>query len=214
MDKANTSDEPTTSRRVRDKGNTSLTRIVHTIVLLAALTSFQPASAEKTKSAATSTALSKKVFQAAKTSVGKEMWKGYGLPNGKLGCAAALCNVLKKAGVSSVRTPLVTAMRRQLLNSRTICSERIIRNGEGREINDKALLKDCQPGDILLAFEEPPSKLNGGTSAHCGIMGEATQVYTNNWVDGIWTEVEIHQMFDYYPYIRLLRLGEKKIGAG
>jgi hypothetical protein len=24
-------------------------------------------------------------------------------------------------------------------------------------------------------------------------------------MDGIWTEVEIHQMFDYYPYIRLLR---------
>lgn len=214
MNKTNNSEEQATRRQVRDKSVATWTRIVHTIVLLAALARFQPASAEKTESAATSTALSKKIFQAAKTSVGKEMWKGYGLPNGTLGCAAALCNVLKKAGVSSVRTPLVTAMRRQLLNSRTICSERIIRNGEGREINDKALLKDCQPGDILLAFEEPPSKLNSGTSAHCGIMGEATQVYTNNWVDGIWTEVEIHQMFDYYPYIRLLRLGGKKIGAG
>lgn len=214
MNKTNNSEEQATRRQVRDKSVATWTRIVHTIVLLAALTSFQPASAEKTESAATSTALSKKIFQAAKTSVGKEMWKGYGLPNGTLGCAAALCNVLKKAGVSSVRTPLVTAMRRQLLNSRTICSERIIRNGEGREINDKALLKDCQPGDILLAFEEPPSKLNGGASAHCGIMGEATQVYTNNWADGIWTEVEIHQMFDYYPYVRLLRLGVKKIDAG
>ncbi len=213
MDKANSSRALIAKELARVSSAHALTRIIQAILLLLMLTSFQPASAEKPKSAATSTALSKKIFQAAKASVGKEMWKGYGLPNGKLGCAAALCNVLKKAGVSSVRTPLVTAMRRQLLSSPTVCSERIIRNGEGRDLNDKVLLKDCQPGDILLAFEEPPSKLNGGTSAHCGIMGEATQVYTNNWVDGIWTEVEIHQMFDYYPYIRLLRLSEKKIGA-
>ena len=38
-------------------------------------------------------------------------------------------------------------------------------------------------------------------------MGRGTQVYTNNWMDGIWTEVEIHQMFDAYPYVRLIRLG-------
>lgn len=150
-----------------------------------------------------------RVYESAKVSVGKEMWKGYGLANGKLGCAAALCNVLKKAGISDVSSALVTAMRRQLLRSRTGARERIVRNGEGQAIDNGALLKDCQPGDILLAFMEPPSKLNGGTSAHCGIMGQGTRVYTNNWMDGIWTDVEIHQMFDYYPYIRLLRLGSK-----
>jgi hypothetical protein len=52
---------------------------------------------------------------------------------------------------------------------------------------------------------EAPTKVYGGPNAHCGIMGEGTQVFTNNWLDGIWTEVEIHEMFDYYPYVRLLR---------
>lgn len=138
------------------------------------------------------------------------MWKGYGLANGKLGCAAALCNVLKKAGINGVSSALVTTVRSQMLSSIVGCSERVIRNGEGAEISDAVLVKDCMPGDILLAFKEPPNKLNGGTSAHCGIMGQATQVYTNNWMDGVWTEVEIHQMFDYYPYIRLLRLGSNQ----
>lgn len=167
----------------------------------------QEAYADQSESSSAPSTSSKNIYRAAKASVGKEMWKGYSLANGKLGCAAALCNVLKKAGITSVSSSLVTAMRRQMLSSPNGCSERIVRNGEGQEISNAALLKDCMPGDILLAFKEPPNKTNGGTSAHCGIMGQATQVYTNNWMDGIWTEVEIHQMFDYYPYIRLLRLG-------
>ncbi len=153
---------------------------------------------------------SEKIFQAAQASVGKEMWKGYGLSNGKLGCAAALSNVLKTAGVNDVCSVLVTAMRKQILNSSLGCSERIIgdgKNSSGSTIDDALLLKNCQPGDIVLAFNEPPTKVNGGTNAHFGIIGKNTQVYTNNWMDGVWTEVEIHQMFDYFPYIRLLHLG-------
>jgi hypothetical protein len=153
--------------------------------------------------------LGARIESEAKASLGREVWKGYGLPNGKLGCAAALCNVLKKAGVPNIRTPVVTTMRRQLLASSLGCSERVIRNGGGTQIDDSVLLKDCKPGDIVLAFNQPPDKVNGGPNAHCGIMGQNTQVYTNNWMDGIWTEVEIHQMFDYFPYIRLLRLGGK-----
>lgn len=159
---------------------------------------------------ATSSIVSKRVYESAKASVGKEMWKGYGLDSGTLGCAAALCNVLKKSGVDNVSSPLVTAVRRQLLSSKLGCSERIVRDGEGQEINDDVLLKECQPGDILLAFNEPPSKLNGGASAHCGIMGQSTHVFTNDWNNGIWTDVDIHQMFDYYPYVRLLRLGSRE----
>ncbi len=151
----------------------------------------------------------KVIADAAKASLGREMWKpGYGLANGKLGCAAAVCNVLKKAGVNKINTARVVDMRRQLLalpNS----EEFKIRSGEGKEIDDTVLLKTAQPGDIVLAFAEPPSKPNGGPHAHCGVMGKGTQVYTNNWMDGIWTEVEIHQMFDYYPYIRLIRLKAK-----
>lgn len=134
------------------------------------------------------------------------MWKpGYGLTKGTLGCAAAVCNVLKASGNSSVHSAVVTVMRRQLLAPPNSCREFVVRNGEGRAIDDGVLLRCCQPGDILLGFKAPPSALNGGANAHCGIMGQGTQVFTNNWMDGIWTEVEIHQMFDYYPYIRLLR---------
>ncbi|CAN5321581.1 hypothetical protein BH11CYA1_BH11CYA1_15230 [soil metagenome] len=147
-----------------------------------------------------------RLFVKAKECLGREMWKpGYGLDKGTLGCAAALCNVLKEAGNGSVHSALVTVVRRQLLASPNRCTELIVRNGEGREIEDSKLLKLCQPGDILLAFLESPSKLNGGPNAHCGIMGQGTQVLTNNWNDGIWTQVEIHQMFDSYPYVRLLR---------
>ncbi len=146
-----------------------------------------------------------KLAQVARQSLGAEMWHGYGLTKGTLGCSAAICNVLKKAGDSSLHTPVVTVLRRQLITAKG-CKELVVRNGEGKEIEDKVLLKLCKPGDILVAFKESPSKLNGGPNAHCGIMGQGTQIYTNNWMDGIWTEVEIHQKFDYYPYVRLLRL--------
>jgi hypothetical protein len=148
----------------------------------------------------------KSIATTAKACLGKEMWKpGYGLPNGKLGCAAAVCNVLKKAGVKGVNSAGVVAMRNQLL-SLPGSKEFKIRSAEGSAIDDTKLLKVAQPGDIVLAFHDPPTKANSGPNAHCGIMGAGSQVYTNNWVDGIWTEVEMHQMFDYYPYIRLVRL--------
>lgn len=187
-------------------GASNLTRPVHILVALSVIACCPAVRATKL-SEAQNAAVSTRIATVAKASLGKEMWKGYGLPNGTLGCAAALCNVLKKAGIERVSSPIVTAMRRQLLTTKVGCTERIIRNGEGQEIDDAILLKECRPGDILLAFSEPPNKLNGGANAHCGIMGQGTHIYTNNWNDGIWTDVEIHQMFDYYPYIRLLRLG-------
>jgi hypothetical protein len=96
-------------------------------------------------------------------------------------------------------------MRSQLL-SLPGSKEFKIRSGEGLEIDTAKFLKIAQPGDILLAFKDPPTRANSGPDAHCGVMGAGSQVYTNNWMDGIWTEVEIHQMFDYWPYIRLIRL--------
>jgi len=150
---------------------------------------------------------SQHLYDAARRSLGHELWKpGYGLSVGTLGCAAAVCNVLKKAGVSKISTPVVTVMRRQLLQKG--CAEFVVRNGprDGKEIDDRVLLKLCRPGDILVATLEPPGRLNGGGNAHCGIMAQGVQIYTNNWTNGIWTEVNVHQMFDYYPHVRLLRL--------
>lgn len=145
------------------------------------------------------------IFHAAQSSLGKKMWIGYGLPSGKLGCSAALCNVLKKAGVTSAHSATVTVARRQLLAS-GMATEIVVRNGEGTEIDDAKLKKLAHPGDVLLAFMHPPSKPNGGPDAHCGIMGADANVFTNDWNDGIWKELNIHLMFDYYPYVRLLRI--------
>ncbi|MGH9551124.1 MAG: hypothetical protein ACRD3W_17200, partial [Terriglobales bacterium] len=134
------------------------------------------------------------IFHAAHSSVGRKMWAGYGLPNGKLGCSAALCNVLKKAGVKSAHSATVTIARKQLLDS-GVATEIVVRNGEGKEIDDEKLKKLAHPGDVLMAFMHPPSKPNGGPDAHCGIMGPGTDNFTNDWNDGIWKELNIHLMF-------------------
>jgi len=52
---------------------------------------------------------------------------------------------------------------------------------------------------------EPPTKLNGGPNAHCGIMGANATVYTNDWNDGIWKNDRYEQYFYYFKDIRLIR---------
>jgi hypothetical protein len=144
------------------------------------------------------------VYETAKACVGKEMWKpGYGLSKGTLGCAAAVCNVLKKSGTVEAHSAGVTVMRNQLLKAG--CKEYTIRGGPGQQLDDAILLRTAKPGDVLVAFKYPPGRANGGPDAHCGIIGQGTTIYSNNWNDGIWTELNIHLMFDYYPYVRVLR---------
>lgn len=147
-----------------------------------------------------------RIIQAARSSLGKEMWHGYGLKNGYLGCAAAVSNVLKKAGVSYVSTAGVVIMRSQLLHGSMRCREIILKDGGTEPINDKVVLIRSQPGDILVAFVDPPSKPNTGGNAHCGIMSDGLNTCTNDWDDGIWKSVNVHLMFDQYRYVRLLRL--------
>ena len=156
---------------------------------------------------------SQKIHKVAQKCVDKEMWHGYGLPSGYFGCAAAVCNVLKLAGIDGVSTALVTGMRKQLLQHKSGAMEMTIRNGQGREIDNATMLKYSHPGDILLAFKQPPTKTNGGANAHCGIMGSGTTVYSNYWNNGLWTKCDVHQMFDAYPYVRLVRLGVKTAPA-
>lgn len=150
--------------------------------------------------------LGSRIAFAASQSVGKQMWKGYGLPNGYLGCAAAVSNVLKKASVNDAHSAGVVIMRNQILQGKHVCYEFVVKDGSSDQIDDQLLLKKSKPGDILLAFRDPPSRPNTGGSAHCGIMGDAPNVYTNDWNDGIWKKLNIHMMFDSYRYVRLLRL--------
>jgi len=150
--------------------------------------------------------LAQKVFASAQKDVGKKMWKGYGLPSGKLGCAAALCNVLQEGGVTDAHSATVIVVRNQLLYGKTKFKELVLRNHEGDGIDDAKLKSIARPGDVVLAFMKAPPNPNGGPNAHCGIMGENGEIFTNDWNDGIWKGLNIHLMFDYYPYIRLIRL--------
>ena len=146
------------------------------------------------------------IARSARESLGKKMWLGYGLSSGLLGCAAAVSNVLKNAGVKDAHSAGVVMMRNQLMRGAHNYKEIILKNGSDDYIPDDLLQKSAQPGDILLAFMEIPSKPNLGSNAHCGIMGDGINVYTNDWKDGIWKYVNIHRMFESYRHIRLLRL--------
>lgn len=157
-----------------------------------------------------SAAVDQQILQTSKTSVGKEMWHGYGLPNGKLGCAAAVSNVLKNAGVRGVSSAAVVFIRRQILNHpRYSAQEFCIKKAGPEGVDTRAFQAVSRPGDVLLAFMEPPTKPNLGTSAHCGIVGKDGNVYTNDWNDGIWKYAPIEQYFSYFPYIYVIRLKTK-----
>ncbi|MBS1953947.1 MAG: hypothetical protein JST89_07175 [Cyanobacteria bacterium SZAS-4] len=153
-----------------------------------------------------SEAVGPKIAATAQACLGKKMWLGYGLKTGYLGCAAAVSNVLKKAGSSAGHSAAVTQLRNQLLASKC-AREFIIRRGPKEELLDSKLNSIARPGDIVLAFAKPPeSDWNGGGNAHCGILSAATEICTNDWNDGIWKKLNIHLMFDYYPYLRIIRI--------
>lgn len=149
---------------------------------------------------------SQEILSAAKDSVGKEMWKGFGLPNGGLGCAASLSNVLGKAGVKYARSPVTKIVRQKLLGGPVRTSEYVVKEGGDGPISDKALAKVARPGDVLVAFMDPLPKGNVGPKAHCGIIGPDGTVFTNDWNDGIWKHASIHTYFDSYRHIRVIRL--------
>lgn len=152
-----------------------------------------------------------RLVQTSKASVGKEMWHGYGLSSGKLGCAAAVCNVFKATGVKGVSSAAVFIMRRQLLNHpKYLAKEYCIKKGGTQGVDTKLFKATSRPGDVLLAFTEPPDKPNLGPNAHCGFVGSDGNVYTNDWNDGIWKYAPIEQYFSYYPYMYVVRLTPKQ----
>jgi hypothetical protein len=147
-----------------------------------------------------------KVAATAESCLGKKMWKGYGLSSGYLGCAAAVSNVLKQSGYTYGHSAAVTQLRNQLLASHCV-KEFVIRSGPNVQLEDGKLNAIAKPGDIVLAFAKPPeSNWNGGGNAHCGILSSSTDICTNDWNDGIWKKLNIHLMFDYYPYLRIVRI--------
>lgn len=146
------------------------------------------------------------ILDAARRSVGKEMWRGYGLGDGSLGCAASLSSVLKTAGIKYATSVRTRDVRSKLLNGSRRAAEFDIKNGGSDSIDDARLESVAKPGDILVAFMDPFPRCSVGPRAHCGIIGENGSVYTNDWNNGIWTHGNIHTYFDAFKYIRVIRL--------
>ncbi|MDZ4838275.1 MAG: hypothetical protein SGJ27_31210 [Candidatus Melainabacteria bacterium] len=159
-----------------------------------------------TSSASSESKHAKDILTAARASVGKEMWKGFGLGNGSLGCAASVSNVLKKAGVSYAYSPVTKSVRQKLLAGPIKTSEFVVKSGGEKPINDDTLSSVAKPGDVLVAFMDPLPGGNIGPKAHCGIIGPDNTVFTNDWNDGIWKHASIHTYFDSYRHIRFIRL--------
>lgn len=134
------------------------------------------------------------------------MWKGFGLGDGSLGCAASLSNVLKKAGIKYAYSPVTKFVRQKLLSGPIKTSEFVIKQGGEGPIDDKTVATVARPGDVLVAFMDPLPRGNIGPKAHCGIIGPKGTVFTNDWNDGIWKHADIHTYFDSYRHIRVIRL--------
>jgi hypothetical protein len=164
------------------------------------------------KSAASSAKPAANIYESAVQCLGKEMWGGYGLSAGTLGCAAALSNVLNRAGYKPAHSATVTVLRKQLLaisGVREIVVKHVI-----EPLDLENLRLTAKRGDVLMAFMEPPTRLNGGPNAHCGIMGDECRVYTNNWNTGIWCVAPYETFFYYYKDVRLLRFEDAGGTAG
>jgi hypothetical protein len=144
------------------------------------------------------------ILTKANANVGKKMWSGYGLPNGTLGCAAALSNVLNQAGYKQPHSAAVRYVYKQL---RTVPGAKEFKlPGDGAATTAEVLAARTKPGDVLLAFNELPDKPNLGPHAHCGIVGPEGQIFTNDWNDGIWKLAEFQRYFYHYKHFYIFRL--------
>lgn len=144
------------------------------------------------------------ILKSANASVGKKMWFGFGLPNGTLGCAAALSNVLKRAGYKQANSAAVRFLYTQLRTTRG--AKEFPLPGAGSDVTAEVLATKTKPGDVLLAFHEYPDKPNLGPHAHCGIVGPKGQIYTNDWDDGIWKLGDFQRYFYHYKHFRIVRM--------
>ncbi len=159
-----------------------------------------------TSTDATSKSSNQRILLAANDSVGKKMWFGYGLSSGRLGCAAALSNVLKKAGYPMAKSAAVVVVRRQLMNSSLDAKETAIKHSKDSGVDLKKLREVSQPGDLIFGYMTTPDKPNMGPDAHCGVVAENGEVFANDWNDGIWKRAEADRFFGFYPHIYVMRL--------
>jgi len=177
--------------------------------LALACVSLHPADAHGTSAKGSEPA---RLLSVANQSIGKKMWYGYGLPSGKLGCAAALSNVLKKAGYSYRGATAVVALRRQLRGGPLEVRELAVKHSNDYGVDRAKLSELAVPGDMIFGYMHSPDRPNSGNDAHCGIVAGSGEVYANDWLDGVWKRDVVDRFFAWYPYIYVIRILGPKSG--
>ena len=165
-----------------------------------------PADAQSTVDAKTPDDPAALVLAVANQSVGRQMWLGYGLPSGKLGCAAALCNVLKQAGFPYAKSAAVATVRSQLLSGPARTKEISIKSSGEYGIDRLKLAQVAKPGDLIMGYMKSPDHSNLGSDAHCGVVAGNGEVYANDWLDGVWKRDVVDRFFAWYHYVYIMKI--------
>ena len=122
------------------------------------------------------------IFKAALDSIGKAMWGISDFRNsvrgGRLGCAAAVSEVLQLAGIDYANAAGVGNLVGQLMN-----------NGWTR-----APLSQAEPGDVVVKVRSRNWRQGGGGS-HIGVVGEGGKVYHNSSSRKVWVEDNLRTRF-------------------
>ncbi|MDQ5966063.1 MAG: hypothetical protein QG625_2218 [Cyanobacteriota bacterium erpe_2018_sw_39hr_WHONDRS-SW48-000098_B_bin.30] len=148
--------------------------------------------------------LRQSILSTAADCSGKKMWSGFGLNKGTFGCAAALSNVLNKAGLKCKGSAVVVVLRKQVL-THPGTKEILIKNSIDSGVDKNILLLKSEPGDLIFGYMQPVSQPNLGGNAHCGVVADKGTVMGNDWADGIWKQIDVDQYFSSYKYLYLIK---------
>jgi len=119
------------------------------------------------------------ITQAARDSVGQQLFKFIPGTPGRLGCAASVSAALNKAGFNYAKHAGVAGL-----------SQILQRNGWTKQDG----LQNAQPGDVVVIVRRSGWE-NGGGGSHIGIVGENGKVYHNSSSRQQWIEDSLQRVF-------------------
>lgn len=129
-------------------------------------------------------ARAKRILDASKRSVDKRLWAMGDFANsvkgGRLGCAAAVSEVLKMSGFSYANSAGVGNM------------VDILKRHGWTQVE----LKDARPGDVVYGGKPGTRWWEGGGNAHIGVVGEDGQVFHNSSGRRRWVQDDLTAVFN------------------
>lgn len=167
----------------------------------------QPPALVEPPSTAVSAPVADTILQAARDSLGQQMWLRHSdlVDNGIYGCASSVTGVLQRAGIYDADTALVSEMRKQLL-ARPNTQEILLKSPGDPYLDNREMLALLRPGDIIVGTIDSPEQDNAGAAAHTAIYVSPELVYSNNSDDGTWIEADTHALFDRFTYVEAIRI--------